>query len=828
MQSGFFSKATQRADHATALFLSAYYLFGVGISVAYETWAIGLGVGLIIAMLPALTRYFFPKSNAYQYMVSLSLGLFMAQFIYQLHGMFEMHFFAFIGSVALIVYRNWKLQLPLAIFVVVHHASFSYLQNMGLEEIYFSQVGMDLFTFLTHASLAGLLFFLSGLWGYVQHQELAKKELYQAILSRDIERNKRNIEYAKQISLGNFQGNMQIDSDDEMGLALIEMQASLLKASDREYRDKYITAGLADIGEILRKYTHDLETLTYKLMQSLVKYLEAHQGGIFLVQEDAENEPYLELASCIAYDRKKFIQKRFEIGEGLVGQAVLEKDKIILTDIPEDFVAITSGLGHALPRNIVIIPLVNQDQVTGAIELASFHVMEPYKIEFLERVAQSVASTILNVKVNEHTRKLLEESQQMTEQLRAQEEEMRQNVEELQATQEEMARKEQESAARIEAIDNSGVASIEFDLRGIIRNANKTFLDLMRYKLHEIQGQHHSIFVKEEERESEAYLQHWEDLKNGIAKTGEFIRYTKDGSEILLSGAYSIIKNPNGEPIGVIQLVSDVTRTKKLYERTRQQSKQLKQQEEILRQQLEEVLKAQQIAQQKEREMAARMEAVDSSGVGFVEFDLEGKVLSANQHFLTIIGYDKEEVIGQPYELICPPEFMHSGEYQQLWKALRNGKGQCGEYHRLHKNGQPVFLKSAYSIIRDPKGNPTGILKLSIDISEQKRLLEQSEKYLRDIEATEAEMRGLLETLQEARMKEQELGQNLEEQVLSLERTKAAVTAQAEKEILRYQEILAANEQVLNDTLRKFKVKEREYQEMLQQKEAEIQALKQA
>ncbi len=134
-------------------------------------------------------------------------------------------------------------------------------------------------------------------------------------------------------------------------------------------------------------------------------------------------------------------EKRIEIGEGLVGQAVLEKEYIYLTNVPDNYVSITSGLGQANPKSVLIIPLKSDEKVLGVMEFASFKIFNEYEIEFLEKVGENIVASIISAQINEKTSYLLEQSQQQTEEMRAQEEEMRQNMEELQATQEEIHRK---------------------------------------------------------------------------------------------------------------------------------------------------------------------------------------------------------------------------------------------------------------------------------------------------------------------------------------------------------------------------------------------------
>ena len=128
----------------------------------------------------------------------------------------------------------------------------------------------------------------------------------------------------------------------------------------------------------------------------------------------------------------------------MVGQAWFDKEPLFFTEIPTDFVNITSGMGEATPTCVFIVPLIINEQVHGVIESASFEKLEAHKIEFINKLSETIASTVSNVKTNERTKYLLEQSQQQTEEMRAQEEEMNQNMEEMQATQTEMLKKERE------------------------------------------------------------------------------------------------------------------------------------------------------------------------------------------------------------------------------------------------------------------------------------------------------------------------------------------------------------------------------------------------
>jgi two-component system, sensor histidine kinase and response regulator len=174
------SSVQTRSDRIINFFLPGYFLGGLIFAFFYGTWSIAFGVGGLCMLSYYLAKAMLPDSDVYQYVLSAALGIFMAQYIYQMHGLFEMHFFAFIGSAILITYQNWKLQIPIVVIVTVHHAVFGYLQNLGFTKIYFTQ--LDYFamqTFVIHVGLAAVIFFISGLWAY-QLNKYTKIETSQA------------------------------------------------------------------------------------------------------------------------------------------------------------------------------------------------------------------------------------------------------------------------------------------------------------------------------------------------------------------------------------------------------------------------------------------------------------------------------------------------------------------------------------------------------------------------------------------------------------------------------------------------------------------------
>jgi len=262
-------------------------------------------------------------------------------------------------------------------------------------------------------------------------------------------------EFSKQIGEGNLEADFEISSEkDVLGNSLISMRDNLKSAKIEESHRRWATEGLAKFADTLQSNAENIDAFCADIISNLVKYMKVVQGGIFLINDEDENDKYLELKGAYAYERQKFLKKRLEIEEGLIGQSVLEQKHIYLKEIPNDYVNITSGLGKSNPSTLLIVPLMLNDEVFGAVELVSFSDFLQHEIEFVEKLSENIASTISSVKINSRTKILLEQSKIQAEELQAQEEEMRQNMEELQATQEEMVRKEQEYLEKISGLEN--------------------------------------------------------------------------------------------------------------------------------------------------------------------------------------------------------------------------------------------------------------------------------------------------------------------------------------------------------------------------------------
>ncbi|MGB5927764.1 MAG: cache domain-containing protein [Cyclobacteriaceae bacterium] len=254
------------------------------------------------------------------------------------------------------------------------------------------------------------------------------------------------VDFAKEIGNGNLEHSFTpLSDEDVLGNELLQMREKLQKTSEDERQRSWANQGMAMFSDILRRHQENTVELCDEVLRALAKYVNINQGGIFLTEESTDREGLqLRLTSLYAFDRKKYEERAISVGEGLAGQCYQERETILLTEIPDNYVNITSGLGEANSRNIALFPLLYNEDVHGVLEIASFTLWKDYEIELIEKLCENLASTVSTVKVNETTKALLEQSQQMADEMKSQEEELRQNQEEMQATQEEMVRNQQE------------------------------------------------------------------------------------------------------------------------------------------------------------------------------------------------------------------------------------------------------------------------------------------------------------------------------------------------------------------------------------------------
>jgi methyl-accepting chemotaxis protein len=384
-------------------------------------------------------------------------------------------------------------------------------------------------------------------------------------LNKTIDKLNLKNQFAKNLGQGKLDYEFVTeDQEDELGQSLIEMQNNLQKAKVEEEKRKkedeinnWTTKAITETSDILRLNNNNIKELTFKTLQYILDYLDLTQGGIY-VKNDEDAEVFYELTSAIAFGRDKLIDRKIKDEEGLVGRCAYEGLTVYLTEIPQEYVNIKSGLGGANPTTILLVPLRSSDEILGVIELISFKELEKYEINLVERIGENLAATISNVRINQKTEKLLHQSQQQADELSRQEQEMRQNVEEMKATQEEAQSKQAEMNALHEAVMDVAYVA-EFDMDGHLIDVNKNLELLLAKPKDQLLGMQQGSFA--DTFDMDEFEETWSLLRAGETVKKEQ-KILAGSEEITLLETYRPILNIDGEPYKVINIAIDITHNK--------------------------------------------------------------------------------------------------------------------------------------------------------------------------------------------------------------------------------------------------------------------------
>ena len=537
-----------------------------------------------------------------------------------------------------------------------------------------------------------LLPFITAIAGYFISKRLSLTlKRHNKQLKKESNRSKMVLSFIDNLRQGNLESPIPTNQKkDLLGKSLQRLKNHLIKNREdedlrriEEVERTWATNGLAQFGELLRKNNHDLEKLAYSIIQYLISYVNINQAGFFLANTPKSGDSFFELIACIAYDRKKFTNKIVPWEEGLIGRCALEKETIRLTDVPDEYLNITSGLGNANPSNILIVPLKNNDEIFGIIELASFYKLMEFEIKFIEKIAESIGATISAVQVSIQTNKLLKETQNQAEKMAQQEEELRQNLEEMQTTQEESDRREIEMKGILEAIDHSAISS-EFETDGTLISVNHNFLDAFKYNIEEIENQNIKIFsFKDDMSEMDEIIS---DLKNGENFKGRVRRRTKMGDAIYLLTTLTPVMDNEGEIIKILSLDYDITEQVKMEEALKNSKDELGIMLEQARNEVKEQFKEiEGVKIRNEKTLEGALDAI-------ITTNKEGIIEFFNVAAEKLFGYDRQEVLNKQIALLFSKDTSKNDKFVSAFISPDKEKvvGERKEVPILTKFGEEI------------------------------------------------------------------------------------------------------------------------------------------
>jgi len=337
--------------------------------------------------------------------------------------------------------------------------------------------------------------------------------------------------------------------------------------------------GQEKISQVLQLHYHDLKELSEKVIYSLVDLMGVSMGAVFLINNQ-EDQPFLELAVSYAYSESRNQKKSFKLGESLIGACAAEQRTIYLKKIPENYLSITSGLGLASPKSILIVPLMFESRVLGVIELGSLEYFEEAKISFAETAAATFASTLSMAQNNIVNTKLLEKTKLQAKEIEEHDKKTIEALAELKELHNKTAQSESAVRSKLEAMNNT-LMMVEYTTQGILMDANYKFLNAMHYSIEEIRGNNVLDLLKEDERDELVKI--IDNVKIGNFFEGIIRRHTKLGHEKWFLATYTPVFDEEGIVGKILFFAIDITRIKINEEQLKKKSAELTKQVTDLR-----------------------------------------------------------------------------------------------------------------------------------------------------------------------------------------------------------------------------------------------------
>ena len=572
---------------------------------------------------------------------------------------------------------------------------------------------------------------LLGNWRFTQMEALTAR------VRNETEKNNEIRRFTHSLIAGDLNTSFAFpDTDQTLSDSLNKLKDTLIRNRELERqrrlderRRNWVSEGLAEFGDILRTHSQELESMAYGVVSGMVRYLEANQGAIYITHEE-NGERFLQMIACHAYDRKKFPDKQIPWGDGLIGAVAMEKKGTYTDKIPEGYLTITSGLGKANPRFLVIEPLIWNERVYGIIEIASFKQMEEHQLQFVGRVAENIATTINTMESNLRTEQLLKETQAQADQLTTQEEQVRQNMDALKLAQEEAA-KQAEIFISFTNTVNHTLMRAEYDKEGILLYANTRFLKKLGYSGNrEVEGKHISMFINEKDRPWFNSL--WNTLAKGGKHFEGYMKHeTKLGQDLWTMATYTCVRRDDGEVENILFLAIDSTEQKK-----------------------------------QSLDYEGQVDAIDRLNAKAV-FLPDGKLKLSNKLFSKTLKYTDTEL-----EQMNVFDFFGTGDqerFNEIWEKVIRGEAFQGQLKMQSKYEEDLWFRATFLSADDMYGEVEKVIFLANEITKEKEMELASRKQHEQLIRKEEEVRvasvDLKKKLEESNQKRKEEKSRFEKEV---------------------------------------------------------------
>ncbi len=768
-----------RGDRVMFGFVWLHFLLALAFGYVHQTWFWTFAVGLGALFSFYLATVFASKTFFTRVLAGIIIQIFVFLYLYQWKGLPEVRFFFFTSFITLIVYQDWRSMFVSVIVMLVQVSVLVFLGNAISESIpalkeyekfilmvvsHDSKGNVNAQAFLLYMIASTFQVFLGGLWAhFLKTQTISEIFSNQEILAHELEIEKMNsvlenkvLEKTKdlQIKVEELQANeeeikqnleeMHTIQDELQNQTLtleenkkqLEFTAQELQTKQQEMEIKqWIETNLTEFDATMRlHYGKNLHDFVDVILQKLALLVNITQGAIYVFEEQNQSLVMYAGYACNPQNVKK---NTFKSGEGIVGQIIRNKRFILLKQLPhEQGAVVSSALAKIYHKNLLIMPLLYNDELQGAIEIAILDEFPKKYQDFLERLSKNIASTIQSMQGVLRTQKLLESSQEITRKLQ-------ENASELEKTKQEAEAKALAYQRQFNALDQS-LLMLECEAEGKIIRANDKFLQLSKYPQNELVGQHFSIFLTEKFIHSTKYKQLALQIRRQEFVEVEYDCITKDKTLFWIKAYFYSLGE--GKERKIMVLAYDITTEKEQDFRIMEQLQALRENEE----QMHNTLETMQILQEEKdytaRELQEQLNAINVSSVVLI-FTPDEKISFVNEKFLQLTDYTEEELRLQKHQNILSTKYASSKSYQKLWERLRNNGAVESEFDFLAKNGERIWLRGSYYPILNNKDEISKIMFIASNITQEKIQQEEIKKYLIDQEVTQSKLNEKIEKI---------------------------------------------------------------------------------
>ncbi len=525
-------------------------------------------------------------------------------------------------------------------------------------------------------------------------------------LNTVIKNLKKYAEITKALSQGNYQIQFEpVSPYDSIGFNLLALKENLIQAQkEKEKHEKeekirtWRNEGVAKFIDILSiSTTKEIEQWAFEIIKNAVDYVGGIQGGFFTLETDENDQQYFNLIACVAFDEQKIIHRKIPVTSGIFSIIYKDPKTLYISDLPESYLSITTALGQVNPKSLVVVPLIFNNNLIGAIEIYSLEELEEYKINFLEEISNHISSSLSSWKVARDTQTLLKRYQQQTQKLQEQQNILQENLKKLQNLQDKYHLLSLEYKTFKYLIDSFALRA-ELDVKGKVLSVNSKLASLFKKS--------NDFFVGKSLREftnfdlfEEEYRKQWEQiLKGKILKITEAIQIDEKQT-VWLNEYYVGIPDIENNITRVLFIGLDISEQKALEKQLRAQVKEISQESRLLRKE-ERKLRREREQFEKEKQQIQFTLDIFNQAVGHIVLNKNQIITSVNDFIANILEYDKDQLINQFFiELLIMPDHQ---KFEEAWNTVLKKQKTVESFNFLTKSGNSVQLKVYFFPENDP------------------------------------------------------------------------------------------------------------------------------